>query len=224
MKIVAYELCRVMMLFPLEEVVPLGGVNDPDVIEKVQERYHFKVGPDLKSEEVAKNGYKFESGYFQFNSATVRIIDFALYRDGIVINGIKTDGMEAFLEDVITYMQKTFLFRDFNTKPRRYFQSQIVVEFERSPEKLIRSIEEITSAISRRLKPIYETEVPMNLARIDFDIDKIGMAPQIAAAVQRFIIERRLGIAFDKERYFCAAPMRTEDHVAVLEEIEGLIS
>lgn len=222
MKIIAYELCRVTMLFPLEEVIPLGGVNDPNVIDKIRERYHFTRVPELKSEEIAKNGYKFESGHFQFRSSTVRIVDFALYRDGIVINGIKTDGVEAFLEDVISYMKKEFSFRDFITKPRRYFQSQIVVEFDRSPAKLIRSIEKITAAISGRLKKIYEMEIPMEFGRIDFDFDKT--ASRAPAAVQRFIIERRTGIPFEKERYFCAAPMRTDEHEEVLREIEGLVA
>jgi hypothetical protein len=210
------------MLFPLEEVIPLGGVNDPDVVEKIRERYRFKQVPDLKSEEIAKNGYKFESGQFQFMSSTVRIVDFALYRDGIVINGIKTDGVEAFLEDVISYMKKEFSFREFITGPRRYFQSQIVVEFDRSPAKLIRSIERITTAISGRLRNIYGMEVPMEFGRLDFDYDKT--ASPAPAAVQRFIIERRTGIPFEKERYFCAAPMRTDEHEAVLKEIEGLMS
>lgn len=221
MKIIAYENCRVTMLFPLEEIVPLGGANDSDIIAKVQARYHFGRGPELKSEEIAKNGYKFEGGHFNHAEMTVRIVDLALYRDGVVVNGIETEVVEAFLDDVVEFMRREFGFRDFITKPRKYFQSQIIVEFAQSPAKLIRSFDKITAAISDPLKRIYDLEVPVGFARLDFETDKT--TTQASAAIQRFIIERRAGISFDRERYFSAAPMRTRDHLAVLEQIEGLI-
>lgn len=58
----------------------------------------------------------------------------------------------------------------------------------------------------------------MNLARIDFEYDKV--AEKSALVVPKFIIERRQGISFERERYFCSAPMRTRDHVDILEKIE----
>ena len=91
MEIVAYESAKVVMLFTLEEIVPLGGVSDPDVLTKVQERYHFTKVPDLKTEDVAKNGYKFETAHFQLTNSTARIGDFALYRDGIVVSAPTTE-------------------------------------------------------------------------------------------------------------------------------------
>jgi len=222
MKIIAFETCRVTALFPLEEIVPLGGANDMQIIDKMKERYKFVKGPELKPEEIAKQGYKFETGWFSLGSAPHRITDFAVYRDGIVINAPTTDVAEAFLDDVIPYMQKEFSFRDFITKPRRYFQSQIIVEFARPLGQLIQSIEKITASISKHLNEIYEMEIPMSFTRLDFDIDRTKTnAP---AAVQRFAIERRTGVPFENERYYCAAPVRTASHLEVLQEIEALIS
>jgi hypothetical protein len=222
MEVIAYESCKVVMLFPLEEVVPLGGVSDPDVVAKVQERYRFTKVPDLKTEEIAKNGYKFELGSFQFRGTNVRIADLALYRDGIVVNAVKTDATEAFLDDIISFMQKEFLFRDFITKPRKYFQSHIVVEFDRSPAKLIRSFEKIIKSISERLRETYSIEIAMDLMRLDLDFDRTKSdAPNL---IQKVVVERRVGVPFDKHRYFCAAPLRTADHEALLKEIEGLLS
>jgi hypothetical protein len=221
MRVIAYEICKVVMLFQLEEVVPLGGANDPDIVAKVRDRYRFTRGPDLKVEEIAKSGLKFEMGNFQFENANVRITDFALYRDGIVINATKTDAAEAFLDDIVSYMRKEFSFRDFITKPSRFFQSQIVVEFERSPAKLINSFEKITNSISARLQETYSMEIPMDFMRLDFDFDRIqSPAP---ALIQKVIIERRVGVPFNKQRYFSAAPLRTADHEALLREIEDLL-
>jgi hypothetical protein len=223
MRIIAFETCRVTALFPFEEVTPLGGVSDLDIVEKIKARYAFAKAPDLATAEVSKNGYKFETGKFSFESTPARIADFAVYRDGIVINASKTNVAEAFLDDVISFMQKEFSFREFMTPPRRYFQSQIVVEFDRTPEKLINSLNAIASAVSEPLVAIYGVKIPMKFARLDFDADKENLSFPAPATVHKFIIERRLNIPFAKERFFCSAPMRTDTHVAVLEKIETLM-
>ncbi len=224
MRIIAYETCRVTCLFPFEEVVPLGGANDREIVDGVKNRYRFLKGPELTGEAVAKNGYKFENGQFAFNAAPFTIIDFTIFRDGLVINATRTDGAEAFLEDVIAFMQREFSFRDFITKPRRIFLSQIVVEFDRPLEKLVQSVGKIASVISKPLKQIYEMEIPVKFARLDFDVDKTALpTPAPVGLQQRFILERRVGIPFEKERYFSAAPMRTDDHIKALEEIEKLV-
>jgi hypothetical protein len=219
MKVIAYDPAKVVMLFSLEEIVPLGGVGDPEVLEKVQGRYHFAKGPDLRTEDVAKNGYKFETGYL--DDGNVRINDFSLFRDGIVINAPTTEAAEKFLDNVIPYLRAEFHFRDFITQPRKYFQSQIVVEFERSLAKLIRSFEGISSLISKRLMETYSLKIQMDFMRLDFDTDRTKN--HALNLIQKIIIERRVGVPFDNERYFCAAPLRTSEHEALLREIEGLI-
>ena len=39
MRVIAFETCRVTALFPFEEVIPLGGVSDLDIVEKTKARY-----------------------------------------------------------------------------------------------------------------------------------------------------------------------------------------
>jgi hypothetical protein len=219
MKVIAYDPAKIVMLFSLEEIVPLGGVGDPEVLAKVQGRYHFAKGPDLKTEDAAKNGYKFEAGYL--DDGNVRIGDFSLFRDGIVINAPTTEAAETFLDDVIPYMRKEFHFRDFITQPRKYFQSQIVVEFERPLAKLVQSFEKISSLLSKRLMETYSLEIPMDFMRLDFDTDRTRN--HASNLIQKVIFERRVGVPFDKERYYCAAPLRTSEHEALLRDIESLI-
>jgi hypothetical protein len=223
MIVINYESSRVTMLFPLEELLPLSGINDREIITAVTNKYKFLRSPDLAKDDISKDGYKFGSGQFQFHESIFRINEFSIFRDGLVVNAAVTDGSEVFLDDVISFMKEEFSFRDFKTKPRRYFQSQIVVEFERSPERLLKSLERLSAIISAPLEKIYETEIPMRFARLDFDFDKLSKQTPAPATVQRFIIERRAGISFDNERYFCAAPMRTGEHETALKQIEALI-
>src|SRR5215469_3237065 len=128
MRIIAYETSRLTVLFPYEEVVPLAGLNDRDIVDKVAARYKFLKIPNLVSDETSKQGFKFEHGQITLNNAIERIIDFSIYRDGVVINAPKTDISEALLDDITGYMKDEFSYRDPITRPHRYFQSQIVVE------------------------------------------------------------------------------------------------
>jgi hypothetical protein len=220
-RIINYDSGRVTCLFPLEEVTPITGINDREIIAAITSRYHFLKSPDLAKDDIAKDGYKFGSGQHPFGAILFRINDFSIYRDGLVINATATDGAEAFLDDVIQFMQERFDFRDFETEPRRYFQSQLVVEFDRSPARLLTALDDLSYTISGPLEDIYRMDIPMQFARLDFDFDKMSKHPA-PAVVQRFIIERRAGVPFESERYFCAAPMRTGDHIQVLERIENL--
>jgi hypothetical protein len=223
MKIIAYVTSRLTALFPYEEVLPLVGVNDRDIIDNITTRYKFLKSPNLVGDETSKNGFRFEQGQITLNDANERIADFSIYRDGIVINASKTDISEALLDDITGYMKESFSFRDPVTKPRRYFQSQIVVEFERSPERLIVPFNEIAANISQPLEEIYGVKITKNFARLDLGVDKARLSLPTPATVHAFIVERRTGVPFENERYFCSAPMRTATHVSTLERIEKKI-
>jgi len=223
MKIIAFETSRLTVLFPYEEVLPLSGVNDRDIIEKVTARYKFLKSPNLVSDETSKSGFKFEHGQINLNNANERITDFTIYRDGVVINATKTDISEALLNDVTEYMKQEFSYRDPVTQPRKYFQSQLVVEFEKSPEKLITPFNEIAAIVSEPLREIFGVDIPMRFVRLDLGADKTTLSSPAPAVIHPFIIERRTGVPFEKERYFCSAPMRTATHVSVLEQIEKKI-
>jgi hypothetical protein len=223
MRVINYDTSRVTALFPLEEVLPLSGINDRELIEAVTNRYRFLRSPDLAKDDITKDGYKFASGQFSFQSSIFRINEFSIFRDGLVILAATTDGSEAFIDDLIDFVRRVFSFREFETKPRRFFQSQIVAEFDRSPEKLLKSLSEIVAAISEPLSEIYGTEIPMEFARFDFAFDKSRVPNPALSAVHGFIMERRVGVPFNKQRFFCAAPMRTKNHIEVLEKIERLI-
>lgn len=219
MKIISQDSCRVTILFPLEEVIPLGGMNGPEAISKIQQRYEFLKTPDpgMTREEAAKAGYKFGTGQIPLKGKKNVVVEFAIYTDGIVADARNSETAEIFLDDVIHYMQSEFEFRQFNTEPKKYFWNQLIVEFEKPLGKLFPSLEKISGAISRYLN----IDTSMNLARFDLQAEK-GAADSTGPS-PKLVLERRIGVPFKNERYYSSAPLRTRDHVAVLEEIERLI-
>ena len=224
MRIVAYESARVTALFSLEEVMPLGGANGRELIPEIQSRYEFIKTTDIRTtsrEEINKNGFTFEGGRFEFEGSTVNISDMAIYLDGIVVNAAKTDYAEAFIHDLINFTQKSFGFRELASKPRFYFLSQIIVEFEKPLANLISKFSQLSEMINEQLSPSYGKLEPVDFARLDFELDKKSMP--VGMTVPRIVIERRTNIPFNKERYFCGAPMRTSGHIQFLEEVERVL-
>jgi|GEM_PF-1947357 len=220
MKIISQDSCRVTILFPLEEVIPLDGMNGPTAIAKIQQRYEFLKTPDpaMTREEATKAGYKFGTGQFPLKGKKSVIVEFAIYADGIVADARNSEIAETFLDDIIHFMQSEFEFRQFTTEPKRYFWNQIVVEFEKPIERLFPSFEKISGIISRYLN----SDMSMSLARFDLQAEK-GLQAD-AGPSPKFILERRVGIPYKNERYYSSAPIKTDEHITLLEEIERLIA
>ena len=219
MKIIAYDPARVTLLVPLEEFAPLAGIDVRLLFEQLSARYNFSKAPDLKSsrEDNAKNGMRFESGQFKFKGESVSVFDVTAFPDGVVVNSSTTDHAEAFLDDAIKWLRNEMGFRKFSSEPRRIFVSQLVIEFDGALALLMPAYENISNSISRQLAAIFQKPAPMGLARIDFEMDRT-----IASSTQYplFTIQRRPGVPFERERYYSGAPMRTQQHIDVLEALE----
>ena len=194
-------------------------MNGPEAIVKIQQRYEFLKAPDpaMSREEATKAGYKFGTGQISLNGKKSIVVEFAIYTDGIVADARNSEIAETFLEDVIKFMQSEFEFRQFTTEPRRFFWNQLVVEFEAPLEKLFPSLDTISGALSRYLS----LDQAMSIGRLDLQTEKGAVAG--TGPSPKFILERRIGIPFKRERYYSSAPTRTDEHVAVLEEIERTI-
>jgi hypothetical protein len=169
---------------------------------------------------MAQNGLQFGMGHFKINGTTVTITDFRVYNDGLVAISEKTDWAEAFLEDVISWVKLEFGFREISSGIRKLYASTIVVEFERPLSRLLRGYELISALISARTMTVSSEKRVMQLARLDFDVDRTALAGQLA--LPKFVLERRANVSFAQERYFSDGPMHSADHLAVLEEIEKL--
>jgi hypothetical protein len=222
-RIISYEDARVTALFPLEEVVPLER-DGRDNLSQIKTRYEFSRVTDLATtpgEEIEKNGVRLEGGKFSFEGQTAAITSLAIYRDGIVVSANRSEYAEAMIHDLLEFCHAKLGFRRPVTTPRFLFLSQIIVEFEISLANLISKFSAISDLITSELVPIYQNTEPVNFCRVDFELEKKAIPSGIAAP--RFVIERRVNIPVERERYFCGAPLRTASHLRVLEEIEKLL-
>jgi hypothetical protein len=112
-------------------------------------------------------------------------------------------------------------FRPFSDMPVRRFVSQLVVEFSKPLDGLVKKFNSLISLVSDQVSSVYDENIVLGFSRLDIGFDKIGYKSSLT--VPGFIIERRQGVAFSKERYYCSAPIRTSQHVEILEKIENIL-
>jgi hypothetical protein len=222
-RLIAVETGRATWLFPLEEITPLEPLDRGELTAALVDRYSFGVfpAPNTSVEESNKNGAKFQNGFFTFEGKRANITELAVFNDGIVVNANSTEAASAFIEDLINYVRSNFRFRDFTSKVRKVLVSQLVVEFDTRLAALIPLFEKISGLINRETGQLYGTPVFMDFGRIDFLFDK--QKAGIDHAAPRFLIERRAGVPFSQERYYCSASMRTDSHLNILAEIEKML-
>jgi hypothetical protein len=222
-RLIAVETGRATWLFPLEEIAPLEPLDRGQLTAALVERYGFKVFPasNATAEEINKNGAKFQNGFFSFNGKRANVAELAVFNDGIVVNSNSTESASAFIEDLINFVRSNFRFRDFTSRVSRILVSQVVVEFDTRLAALVPLFEKIVALINKETDQLYETPASMDFGRIDFLFDK--EKANVDHAAPRFLIERRAGVPFSQERYYCSASMHSDSHLRILKEIEKLL-
>jgi hypothetical protein len=216
MKIVAVEQGRVLDLVPIEEIRPEGGIYLPALVNGLLQRYGFISGPkDLT--EVATAGAKFLHGHFPVNGEDVVVRELGFYSDGMIVDCHNTTFADAILDDFFKWAGETFKLRERQTPAQRTYTSVIVFDFDKAIEPILGKLLGITGMLSESLRAAYGWEYEYGLQRLAYQVD-----PTAVKLLRNtlFFIERRLNVAFSENRYYSGAPLRTEQHMALLAAIE----
>lgn len=218
MKVVVHEGGRILDLMPIEELRPDGGIVISDLIAAIAERYKFAVVPTIT--EALKSGMKFEQGAFESPKGTAVAKELSLYNDGLITDSYDTVLAEALLEDFFAWATDKFKLRPRISPLQRSYTSAIVVEFERDMESALGALNKLCERMSQALKESYGWDYKYNLSRLSVSVDPLAI-PQFRSTM--FAIERRSLplIPYSRNRYYCVAPLRTADHVRILEGLEA---
>jgi len=215
MKVVTTEGGRILELVPLEELRPPGGLYLPDLIGAIVQRYAFTAAPDLA--EATKTGVKFEGGKFIHNGETVAIKELAVYSDGIICDAPNTDLAEVVLEDFRKWATAVFKLQEPISLVRRTYTSALVCDFDKLVESGLGKLSRTTELLFRALNDAYGWDYKFNLNRLAFNVDPKDI-PHLRST--NFILERRVQVSYEQNRYFSIAPLTTEAHIKLLETIE----
>ena len=228
MKINSNLLGKVVVFVNIDEVVPERNIYVPSALSALSERYTFAFSPTLSDsiESTREKGFKFEQGKFISSEGDERTIqEFTIWPDGFVVGAFTTDDAEAFLDDLLTWGKQTFGLRvGLDALPLRAYLSQIVVEFDHSLVQTLSILQPICNAFDKVLQETYGSAFPTTepvVVKLDYDH---AVAPAAFKILSPFGIERRENHRFtDDNVFFCQAPLRTDDHIKLLEAFESLL-
>jgi hypothetical protein len=222
MKLIGTESGRVVLLFPIEEMRPLRGLVLAESVRLIAERYQFMYPPDLSSwENIEKGPLLFRSGKLERNGSAIALGELGIYRDGISVNAMSTEIAEEIMNDLFDWSKRTLGMRELQRLPRKSYYSTITVEFEHELGGLFSQYIRIVSLFSQSFNEAYNTQHEMALTRLGFSVDPTKV-PQ-SSLVGEFVIERRVNYPYDAQRFFCSAPLPTDGHIRLLQQLENLI-
>lgn len=218
MEIVSFETGRVTWLFPTEEFIPLGGTDGMRIIRNVAERYEFRNAPENPTrEDIDKNGLRFATGVFEFESKRSVIGEFAMYTDGLVAVSTTTEQAGAFLDDLFEYLVSEFNFRRPISPIKKVCVSVLTVEFEKSIANMLAKHAALIELVAQYLNAPLGTSHQVETMRMDFVLDD---GTPVSNARPKFLIEARAGVPLSRRRYYSSAAIHTRHHLELLRQIE----
>ncbi len=200
-----------------DEIRPRDGAVMRNLIIKLQEIFKFAQVPTQLPQPGGLPGLDFLEGSFEADGEQHPITKLAIYQDGL---NITVPGNTQRAEKALQRTLDFFLslgYREPTSEPIRYFISTIVVDFDRPIDHLF------SSAILRKIADVMSIRGASSLMSFRTGFDPATIPSRLGSInPTQFLIERRVAVPFETNRYFCQANTTTELHIKILDEIERL--
>jgi len=203
-------------LFDLNELNPRGKAIFPELLEWLEEEYHFEKAPKSTTDLDDTKALLFSQGSFQVREEIFVGVELRVYTDGLIATTwSSTRDTDAFLSDVLTSAAVEFnLAYEPDTVRRKMCLSELHVkclkELSGMNPKLLDFAEKIKTLLPGHAQVPFEPAGLM-IAPVQ------GVSPFTIAA---FRFERKNGTAPDEHKYYSVAPLHTDDHLDLLNFIE----
>ncbi len=215
MKLSSVKLARTVFLFPAGDVNPAGKYLLP-ILSALIKRYRFATFPSFAEAVQTDQGIKLAQGVFSHREWKEIAVDLAIYNDGLVADTrAGTDVSEAFIEDLFSWIRDEHGLERPRSITKQYI-SEIIVETNASLISLNVKLERFARNLTAKVKGF--GKVSYQLTGLSLWTEQFG---PVAAPGFRF--ERAVGVPRQQDRYYSVAPLRTADHVLLLEQLEEIL-
>lgn len=221
MKIITVDSARTTWLFPLAELNPTGR-SLTDVVLQLKQKYNFKKAPaHMFDIDATSKGLIFEEGEFANRDGVPIIVKLSMFTDGIVADcWSSTRDSADFLKDLMTWLKAE---HNLSLPPDRVIKtiylSELTVTTEKNPASINPRIESFARIVSEKVAAEGRTDAGYTFGGFALwakNFDQPGAAPQ-------YRFELKVGSKLDDRRFYSAAPVTTDDHIALLHEQEKLL-
>jgi hypothetical protein len=223
MKLLNIKAARSVWLFDLQDLNPRGKDIMDDLVDWIKDAYNFKTAPDVSSAiqavstGAAPQTFAFKGGHFQVREEIFIEVSLEIYNDGLVAQTqSSTHDTDFFLEDLLTSAAKAFGL-DYHPSiiREKLYVSEVHVKSEVGLEKL----NPYLTTFEQKLQAVIPRCGSFRAAGLTFWTE-----PNASGRHLIFALERQLGKSFAEQRYFSTAPLHTDEHLALLNELEQTLS
>lgn len=196
----------------------------PDVVATLRERYGFVSVPTKARELLPAEGepLTLAHGRFSIDGREVLIQALNLYAAAInVETATSTDDADVVLEDVLQLGADVIQPAD----GRHHYASQLEVDFESTHMEWLSPVIGNLGVRMAELVASYDAAAPAGAFAPAFRFSALHMAtdPTQFVLACDFRIERRERVPFSANVYFAQAPLRTADHIAILQRMDEAV-
>lgn len=191
------------------------------LVEEIQEQYHFKQVPTPQD---ITNGVpsNFIFGKVRKGDEDIPIEGMSVTYFGTFATVVtawtrtSTDDADFFLKSVSDWMTRKHQLDLTPTMPTNYF-SQLEVILDKTLLQRLVGLQQFGTAVGALLRHYGFHKYP-DFEPSGFSLNFDGTKPDRYASA--FSLERRVGTPFEDNKYFTQAPLRTDDHIEILKQIE----
>jgi hypothetical protein len=159
MRVVGPDGGRLIVLYSSEEVRPESGFDTAEFVRAAGDRYNFVARPDLVELKGDYSTLEFKTGSLSKGNKRISIISLSVLSNGIVIDAITTEDAEIFFEDMFDWASGAFGLRRPPSQLKKYYLSNVVVEFEAEFETAIHVFQKILAIFNSGLKEFAQVKI-----------------------------------------------------------------
>lgn len=200
---------------------PIGGIFIPEFVKAVQEQYKFVTVPKTLAEFDRSKGIKFEHGYFMLGDRKIVLDRVDIFNNGISVGTrAYTEDVDQFLDSVIEWSTTVMGMRQDTSSPvEKLFLSNVEVEMKNVLSTRSKFSDAVSKSLSKQLAEYGLQAKAFETIGITMHFDSLKLSSPIPT---NFKLERREGHEFGKNVFFSSAPLKTKDHLELLQQMEGL--
>ena len=221
MKLLSVKLARSIWLVNIVDLNP-RGLSLFGLITPIVNKYKFQIYPTKPEELIGKDviEIKFNGGSFQKDTQHNIAVDLTIFNDGLVVDTrSSTKDSDAFLNDFLNYVSKEFSLTPYLEVLRsKIYVSEVWVQ----TDKLLNSLNSKLDSFAKRITSLTEGHshhpIAYETSGIIFWTDPVVTNPPTP-----FRFERVIDRPFAENRYYSAAPLQTDVHLEMLDELESIL-
>ena len=190
-----------------------------DAIKPLVDRYNFLKVPQTLEEFDETKGITFRHGKFHSNGRDIVIDVFQVFNNGLLVDTREdTEDAERFIDDVVEWGSKTYGLVVSEAPVEHVYLSNLELFLTNSLSTYIPIAPKLSGEISHYLTEYGIKHEPFETVNFVLNFDRVRLPNSV---LTNFTLQRREGVPFSSGLYFSSAPLKTKDHIAILQKMDG---